>query len=376
MRAVLDIVLIVLDLYVWLLIASAILSWLIAFNVVNTRNQFVAAVAEFLYRITEPVLAPIRNFLPNLGGLDISPIILILIIMFIQRVIIYYIYPNVILIAGCDGGFSMEPWRYSSDGISVSLRVTPRGGRDDIDGIETLANGRNVVKVRVRAIAEGGEANRAVTELAGESARRAQGQRSGVVGRDLADEADRHRRRSRAARRSLAATLTAAKRRIEMTAQIIDGKAIAAELRARVAGEVARVKRDHGLVPGLAVVLVGHDPGQRSLCPQQAQADPGSRHGLLRAQAAGRRLAESDLLALIAKPQPRPGGARYPGAAAAAEIAAYRDHHQRHRSRQGRRRSASEQCRPARRRLCGAVALHAARLHHPEPRACMPRSRA
>jgi hypothetical protein len=57
MRAVLDIVLIVLDLYVWLLIASAILSWLVAFNVVNTRNAFVAGVAEFLYRITEPVLA-------------------------------------------------------------------------------------------------------------------------------------------------------------------------------------------------------------------------------------------------------------------------------------------------------------------------------
>jgi YggT family protein len=95
MRAVLDIVLIVLDLYVWLLIASAILSWLIAFNVVNTRNAFVSAVAEFLYRITEPVLAPIRSFMPNLGGLDISPIILILIIMFIQRVITYYIYPSV-----------------------------------------------------------------------------------------------------------------------------------------------------------------------------------------------------------------------------------------------------------------------------------------
>ena len=96
MRAVLDIVIIVLDLYVWLLIASAILSWLIAFNVVNTRNQVVSAVAEFLYRITEPVLAPIRNFLPSLGGLDISPIILILLIMFIERVILYYIYPNVI----------------------------------------------------------------------------------------------------------------------------------------------------------------------------------------------------------------------------------------------------------------------------------------
>jgi uncharacterized protein (TIGR00251 family) len=59
----------------------------------------------------------------------------------------------------------MDPWRYSTAGVSVALRVTPRGGRDGIDGIETLANGRNVMKVRVRAIAEGGEANRAVTEL-------------------------------------------------------------------------------------------------------------------------------------------------------------------------------------------------------------------
>ena len=59
----------------------------------------------------------------------------------------------------------MDPWRYSTQGISVALRVTPRGGRDDIDGLETLANGRTVVKVRVRATADGGEANRAVTEL-------------------------------------------------------------------------------------------------------------------------------------------------------------------------------------------------------------------
>ena len=95
MRAILDIVIIILDLYVWLLIASAILSWLMAFNVVNTRNQFVAAVAEFLYRITEPALAPIRRFMPNLGGLDISPIILILIIIFIRYCIALYIIPNV-----------------------------------------------------------------------------------------------------------------------------------------------------------------------------------------------------------------------------------------------------------------------------------------
>ena len=59
----------------------------------------------------------------------------------------------------------MDPWRYSTQGISVALRLAPRCGRDDIDGVETLANGRTVVKVRVRAIADGGEANRAVTEI-------------------------------------------------------------------------------------------------------------------------------------------------------------------------------------------------------------------
>ena len=80
-----------LTLYVYILIASAILSWLIAFNVVNTHNQIVATIADFLWRITEPVLRPIRNILPNLGGIDISPVIVILIIIFIQNVLI----PNI-----------------------------------------------------------------------------------------------------------------------------------------------------------------------------------------------------------------------------------------------------------------------------------------
>jgi YggT family protein len=96
MRAILEIILLILDLYVWLLIASAILSWLIAFNVVNTRNQLVSGVGEFLYRITEPLLAPIRSVMPNLGGLDISPIILILIIYLIQKLIVYNVMPLVI----------------------------------------------------------------------------------------------------------------------------------------------------------------------------------------------------------------------------------------------------------------------------------------
>jgi YggT family protein len=95
MRSLLDVIQLVLNIYVYLLIAAAILSWLVAFNVVNTRNQFVASVGEFLFRITEPALRPIRAILPNLGGIDISPVVLILIIFFIQSVIGRYIYPYV-----------------------------------------------------------------------------------------------------------------------------------------------------------------------------------------------------------------------------------------------------------------------------------------
>ena len=95
MRALLDVIVMLLQLYIYLLIAAAVLSWLVAFNVVNTRNQVVGMVGDFLYRITEPVLRPIRNAMPNLGGIDVSPVILILIIILIEKVIYYYIYPNV-----------------------------------------------------------------------------------------------------------------------------------------------------------------------------------------------------------------------------------------------------------------------------------------
>ncbi len=93
MRALLDVILIALDLYTWLIIASAIVSWLIAFGVVNTRNDFVRQIFDFLSRITEPALRPIRNIMPNLGGIDISPILLLLLIFFIKRVIELYLYP-------------------------------------------------------------------------------------------------------------------------------------------------------------------------------------------------------------------------------------------------------------------------------------------
>jgi YggT family protein len=81
-------IVLVIDLYIWVVIASAILSWLIAFNVVNTNNRFVYQVADMLYRVTEPALRPIRNILPNLGGIDISPVILILFLLFIRDVVL------------------------------------------------------------------------------------------------------------------------------------------------------------------------------------------------------------------------------------------------------------------------------------------------
>jgi len=95
MRALFLVIDLALQLYVWIVIAMAIFSWLVAFNVVNTRNHVVAVIGDFLYRITDPALRPIRNFMPNLGGIDISPVILFLIIVFIRYIIALYILPNV-----------------------------------------------------------------------------------------------------------------------------------------------------------------------------------------------------------------------------------------------------------------------------------------
>lgn len=87
MLALLKTIDLALYLYWWIIILSAIFSWLYAFNVVNPRNQFVGSVGNMLYRLTEPALAPIRRFLPNLGGIDISPIILLLIIFFLRELL-------------------------------------------------------------------------------------------------------------------------------------------------------------------------------------------------------------------------------------------------------------------------------------------------
>ncbi len=76
-------------LYIYVLIAAAVMSWLIAFNVVNAHNPTVRTIGEFLYRVTEPALAPLRRVLPNLGGIDISPVILIIALMFLDQLVIW-----------------------------------------------------------------------------------------------------------------------------------------------------------------------------------------------------------------------------------------------------------------------------------------------
>jgi YggT family protein len=81
----------ILDIYSAIIIASAIMSWLVAFGVINVRNQVIRVVVDLLYRVTEPVLRPLRRFLPNLGGIDISPVVALLLIIVIQHFIQNYL---------------------------------------------------------------------------------------------------------------------------------------------------------------------------------------------------------------------------------------------------------------------------------------------
>ena len=85
----------VLNLYTWVLIGSAVFSWLYAFNIINSSNQFVNSIGRFLFNVTEPVLAPIRRVLPNLGGIDISPIVVLVIIFFLRTFLWTTLYPLV-----------------------------------------------------------------------------------------------------------------------------------------------------------------------------------------------------------------------------------------------------------------------------------------
>ena len=93
MKAIFYLVLQILKIYSYIVIANVVISWLVAFNVLNTQNRFVYSILEFTYRLTEPFLNRIRRFIPNLGAFDISPIILLLLIWFIEMCMKLYIAP-------------------------------------------------------------------------------------------------------------------------------------------------------------------------------------------------------------------------------------------------------------------------------------------
>ena len=93
MIAVFYLILQILKIYSYVVIANVVISWLVAFNVLNTQNRFVYSVLDFTYRLTEPFLNKIRRFLPNLGAFDISPVILLMLIWIIQMCMEYYIRP-------------------------------------------------------------------------------------------------------------------------------------------------------------------------------------------------------------------------------------------------------------------------------------------
>ena len=93
MKAIYILVYEILNIYKWVVIANVIISWLVAFNVLNTQNRFVYSLLELTYRLTEPFLSKIRGYLPNLGSLDISPVILLLLIWFLQTCMNIYLVP-------------------------------------------------------------------------------------------------------------------------------------------------------------------------------------------------------------------------------------------------------------------------------------------
>ena len=84
----------VINIYIWLIIINAVLSWLVAFNILNTQNRFVFAVLNATYQLTDPVLNKIRRFIPNLGSIDISPVVLILLLIFIRNLFFELLAPN------------------------------------------------------------------------------------------------------------------------------------------------------------------------------------------------------------------------------------------------------------------------------------------
>jgi methylenetetrahydrofolate dehydrogenase (NADP+) / methenyltetrahydrofolate cyclohydrolase len=192
-----------------------------------------------------------------------------------------------------------RPWRAEAAGLSIVVRLTPKGGRDAIDGVEHLADGRAALKVRVRAAPSDGEANAALIRVIAKALRVPARQVSLVAGAS-ACRWPAPRPLWQLPWKTCAPALRQTSRASPVAPQIIDGKAIAADLRGRVADAVHRLTRDRGIVPGLAVVLVGSNPASESYVGSKVKMTAGS--GM---RSFDHRLpastSEADLLALVAR---------------------------------------------------------------------------
>ena len=339
------------------LFAAAILSWLIVFNVVNTRNHAVAMIGEFLYRVTEPVLQPIRKRLPNFGGIDISFIVCILIIIFIQwsssqpR-------PGLHLVPDAPrpamGG--MRRW------LGRHGAPHPEGRPRRHRGRGAPADGRCVLKARVAGGARPrARRTSALARLFARAARRRAARDCACRRRDLARQAAADPRRC-PRRRGGARNASGRRPRNDRDADRRKGRCGRA-CAPRSPPRCGALRRRTVSVPGLAVVLVGHNPASEAYVGSKTKmmAEAGMRSFDHRLPATA---SEAELLALIARLNARSGRARHPGATAAAAADRSPQRDRGGRPGQGRRRIPSAQCRAAGARAAGARAVHAARMHH------------
>src|SRR5262249_17001216 len=188
------------------------------------------------------------------------------------------------------------PWRIAAGGLVLVIRLTPRGGRDAIDGVAQLPDGASVLKVRVRGGGKRGRGQCGAREAHRQDPRRCRTRREPGCGRERAAQAAADQRCRGNACRHAGENLRdgvmpfirpcsewprerprlEGRRRQAMTAKIIDGKGIAADLRGKVADAVHRLARDRGIIPGLAVVLLGNSPASESYVASKMKMTVGS----------------------------------------------------------------------------------------------------